>query len=303
MEFYNGLIGSLEQREYSLNLEAFYRQGQDLQELDTPISEDEVWDTIKNMPLDKAPGPDGFTDRFYRTCWQTIKNDIMLAIGALHGGESRHLHLLNSAFMVLIPKKEDADSVGDYRPISLVHSFAKLVTKIMANRLAPRLHSLVSVNQSAFVKGRCIHDNFMLVQQMAKFLHRQGTPRVMLKLDITKAFDTVSWAFLLEVLIHLGFGGRWRTLLCNLLSTSSTRVMLNGIPGDYIRHHRGLRQGDPLSPMLFIIVMDVLTALVTKAEELGALHPLHSTIRGTACPCMQTTSCFLQRLVRMSCSL
>lgn len=198
----------------------------------------------------------------------------MAAIGAVHAGDCRLLHRLNSAYMILLSKKEDAICVGDYRPISLVHSFAKLVTKILANRLAPKLQLLVSNNQSAFIRVRCIHDNFALVQHMVRYLHARKIPVLMLKIDITKAFDSVSWAFLLEILEHLGFGPRWRNLVSNLLRTSTTRVMLNGQPGGLIQHRRGLRQGDPLSPMLFILVMDVLTALIAKAEQQGLLKPL-----------------------------
>lgn len=128
-------------------------------------------------------------------------------------------------------QKEDAEQVGDYRPISLVHNFAKLVTKVLASRLAPFLDSMIATNQSAFIKGHRIHDNFLMVQNMARTLHRRHRTSMMLKLDITKSFDTVSWAFLLEILTHRGFGWRWRTLLCNLFNTSSTRVLLNGEPG------------------------------------------------------------------------
>jgi len=181
------------------------------------------------------------------------------------------LWLLNSAYITLLPKKPDADLVKDFRPISLVHNFAKLVTKVLANRLAGRLDEMVSPNQSAFIKKRFIQDNFMMVQQTVKFLHNQKQPRILLKLDITKAFDSVSWAFLLEVLRKLGFGSRWRDLVCALLTSSSTQVLLNGTPGDFIQHKRGLRQGDPLSPMLFILVMDVLNWLVTRASEAGLL--------------------------------
>jgi hypothetical protein len=174
----------------------------------------------------------------------------------------------------------DANTARDFRPISLVHSFAKLITKILANRLAPRLDAMVATNQSAFIRGRFIHDNFMLVQQTVKTLHRQKVPSLFLKLDITKAFDSVSWVFLMEVMRHLGFGAAWCNLVANLLSTSSTRILLNGELGELIQHQRGLRQGDPLSPMLFILAMDVLNSLFVKAQEEGLLQPLSTRVEG-----------------------
>jgi hypothetical protein len=93
---------------------------------------------------------------------------------------------------------------------------------MMANRLAPYLDRLVASNQSAFIKGRSIHDNFMLVQQTIKVLHRRKIASLFLKLDISKAFDSVNWAFLLEILGHLGFGAIWRNLISNLLKSAST---------------------------------------------------------------------------------
>jgi mannosylglycoprotein endo-beta-mannosidase len=114
----------------------------------------------------------------------------------------------------------------------------------------------------------------MMVQQTARLLHQQKQPRILLKLDISKAFDSVSWPFLLEVLQQLGFGQLWRDIISGLLSSSSTQVLLNGVPGDHIHHQRGLRQGDPLSPMLFILVMDVLGHMIAKATSEGLLLPL-----------------------------
>ncbi|XP_022680012.1 uncharacterized protein LOC111256374 [Setaria italica] len=178
---------------------------------------------------------------------------------------------LNTALITLVPKKWDAASLADYRPISLVHNFAKLVAKLLSNRLAPELHRLVDVNQSAFIKTRSIHDNFKFVELAAKSLHRKRKPNLLIKLDISKAFDTVSWPFLLQVLQACGFGGKWREWIAILVSTASTRVLLNGTPGRSIRNARGLRQGDPLSPMLFILVMEVLHRLLATAAQQGVL--------------------------------
>ncbi|CAL4948509.1 unnamed protein product [Urochloa decumbens] len=135
------------------------------------------------------------------------------------------------------------------------------------------MESLVLCNQSALIKGRSILDNFKYVQRSAVMLRKRKIPKLLLKLDISKAFDTVSWTFVLEVLAAWGFGQRWRGWISQLLSTASTRVLLNGSPGQPIEHRRGLRQGDPLSPMLFVLAMDLLNRLCVKAGDDGLLQP------------------------------
>jgi len=182
--------------------------------------------------------------------------------------------------MILLRKKDAPEVIKDYRPISLIHSFSKLVAKCLANRLAKFLHSLVSPNQSAFIRGRCIHDNFRSVQLACRYLHSVKRPSILLKVDIAKAFDTVSWSFLLEILEFMGFGRRWRDWISALLSTASTKILLNGRPGARICHARGLRQGDPLSPMLFVLVMEVLNGLIRFADQNGYLSHLPSKAAG-----------------------
>jgi hypothetical protein len=163
---------------------------------------------------------------------------------------------------VYCQKKNDALGVKDFRPISLVHSFAKLFTKLLANRLAGRLHQLVSPYQSAFIQGWFILDNFMLVKHTARFLHQQKQPRILFKLNISKAFDSVSWSFLLEVLQKMGFGQIWCDVISRLLTTSSTQV-LNGIPGEMIEHRRGLRQGDPYHQcsLFWLLMFSVISSI------------------------------------------
>jgi hypothetical protein len=139
------------------------------------------------------------------------------------------LGMLNSAYLTLLPKKVDALSARDFRPISLIHSFAKLVTKMLAIRLGPYLQELVASNQSAFVRGRSIHDNFMLVQHSIKSLHKKRVSSLLLKLDISKAFDSVSWAFLFEVLSYLGFGPVWRNMISNVGAKAKTPPFARGL--------------------------------------------------------------------------
>ncbi|WVZ63203.1 hypothetical protein U9M48_012854 [Paspalum notatum var. saurae] len=154
----------------------------DLESLDLAYFEEEVWSTIKAMPANKAPGPDGFTRCFYKSRWAVIKEYIMAAI------------------------RTDVLQVKDYRPISLLYNFTKLVTKLRATRLTPFLGHMVSENQSKFICGTCIYENFLLMQQMVCFLHRQHEPRLLLKLDISKAFDWVSWSFLLDTTAKVCYG-------------------------------------------------------------------------------------------------
>jgi hypothetical protein len=110
----------------------------------------------------------------------------MAGVLKLFVGDGRGFHKLNRALVTLIPKKLDAEGIGDFQPISLVHSFAKLFSKLLAIRLRPKMELLVSANQSAFIKKRNLHDNFLLVRQMARKIHRRKEKGVLVKLDISR---------------------------------------------------------------------------------------------------------------------
>lgn len=276
LDYYTQILGTVAQRTHALNLADLGVPTHDLSGLDIPFTEDEIWSVIREMPSDKSLGPDGFTGAFFKLAWHVIKKEIIEAINTLSRLDSQGFNFLNSALVTLIPKKEEATEVADYRPISLIHSIGKIFSKLLAKRLAAHLQQLVSQNQSAFIKNRYILDNFNYVRLAAKKLYRTKHKSILLKLDITKAFDTVSWPFLLEVLAHMGFSTRWRDWISMILTNCSSCILLNGVPGLSIVHERGLRQGDPLSPMLFILVMEVLNCLVQKAADVGLLRPLRN---------------------------
>jgi hypothetical protein len=235
-EFYKAILGSCFERSRRVDFLAIGVPSAQLDHLENLFSEEEVWSVIKEMPSDKAPGPDGFSGRFYKLTWGIIKGDVMNSVNAFWSQDFRSFHHLNEAFMVLLKKREQPEEIRDFRPISLIHSFGKLITKCLAYRLAPLLNLLVQHNQSAFICGRCIHDTFREVHLSCKAIHRSKRACVLLRIDIAKAFDTVSWAFLLELLQHMGFGLRWHNWISAVLSSASTKILLNGRPGRQICH-------------------------------------------------------------------
>jgi retron-type reverse transcriptase len=147
----------------------------------------------------------------------------------------------------------------------------KIVTKILANRLAPRMNEIVSVAQNAFIQKRSIHDNFLYVQRVITKLHKSGQCALFIKLDISRAFDSINWAYLLDVLRALGFSQRWRDWITIILGSSSSKIIINREQTNIINHKRGVRQGDPLSPFLFTLAMDPLQRMIEKAAPAGLL--------------------------------
>ncbi|XP_073363345.1 uncharacterized protein [Aegilops tauschii subsp. strangulata] len=155
----SGVLGTTEAREFSIDQSLLRQYASPLDDLDEPFSEEEIWRAVKCLPSSKAPGPDGFTAEFL-----PAKQDIYDAFNKFYTANGRGFQKLNQALLTLLPERADAAVLSDYRPISLIHLIAKLFAKVLSLRLAPKLGAMVSTNQSAFIVGRCIHDNFLLVQ-------------------------------------------------------------------------------------------------------------------------------------------
>jgi hypothetical protein len=235
-----------------------------------------VLTAIQETTAEKASGPDGYIGTFYKQNWALIKQDLLVALDFFFQLHDQHLAHLNTAHVVLLPKKNDAKEVRDFRPISLIHSTAKLISKLLAIRLSGELNSMVSRAQSAFI--RSIQDNFIYTQNLIKTLHRSKQPGIFLKLDIAKAFDSVRWDYLMEVLRQFGFGTRWRGWISSLLRTAFTAILLNSVRGKWFKHYRGLRQGVRYPPMLFILAIEPLQRLLELATADGLLSPFSSSL-------------------------
>ncbi|XP_062166910.1 uncharacterized protein LOC133873195 [Alnus glutinosa] len=226
-------------------------------------TESEIFASLKSLGRTKAPGPDGFTALFYVKYWDYIKNTVLLAIGNFFQNNNL-LREQNHTFIALIPKRLGASSVHHYRPISLCNIIYKIISKLLANRLKPLLSKVISPFQTAFVPGRHIQDNSILAHEMLHTLKsKRGNGGLMaVNIDMEKAFDRMEWSFIISILNTLGFNDKWINWIRLCITTTSFSVLLNGSPFGHFRPSRGLRQGDPLSPFLFIIGTEALSRLL-----------------------------------------
>ena len=177
----------------------------------------------------------------------------------------RFVKQLNVTFLVLIPKKQSVEDLKDLRLISLVGGLYKILTKVLANRIKRVLDKVISKSQNAFVEGRQILDVVLIANEIVDSTLRRKECGLICKLDIEKAYDTISWEFLYQVMGKMGFGGRWMSWIKWCISTASFSVLVNGSPAGFFPSSRGFRQGDPLSPYLFVIGMETLSCLLNRA--------------------------------------
>ncbi|GKC76205.1 putative reverse transcriptase domain, reverse transcriptase zinc-binding domain protein, partial [Tanacetum coccineum] len=224
----------------------------------------EVKDVIFSMGNDKSPGPDGYTAAFYKEAWDIVASDVTRDVQKKFTN-SNLLKELNHNIIALIPKVASPSRINDYRPISCCKVLFKCISKIIANRIKGSLAFLISPNQSAFVLGRRISDNILLTQKLMHNYHLdRSPPRCAFKVDIQNAYDTVDWGFLKATLVGFGFHPRLIHWIMECVSTTSFLLSINGAIHGYFKGKRSLRQGDPISPYLFKLIMEVLTLILRR---------------------------------------
>jgi hypothetical protein len=235
------------------------------------FSHEELDEVLKETKVDTAPGPDGFLVLFYKRCWPWIKTQVLQILNGFALG-TVDIARLNFGILSLIPKVPGADNIKQYRPIALINVIFKIVAKAYAMRLSPVAHRVISLSQTAFIKGRLIHDGPLALHEIIHELKVKKTEAVLLKLDFEKAYDRVNWQFLREVLIRKGFDAAYVHRMMQLVSGGQTAIAINGEVGPYFRNKRGVRQGDPISPLLFNFVGDALDAILSRARAAGHIQ-------------------------------
>jgi len=221
-----------------------------------------VWDCDSY----KSPGPDGINFGFIMEFWSKMSGDIMRFVGDFHRN-GKLTKGINSTFIALIPKVESPKKLNDFRPISLVGSLYKILAKLLANKLKGVVGKVVSETQYAFVSGRQIMDGLLIDNEAVDEERKMKKELLLFKVDFEKAYDSIDWKYLDMVMVKMGFPTLWRKWINEYIGTTSASVLVNGSLTSEFPMKRGLRQGDPLSPFLFLLAAEGLNVLMKAVVD------------------------------------
>lgn len=238
-------------------------------------SEDEVKKALFSMSPLKSPGPDGFHPVFFQRAWDKVGNKITKFVQLIFA-QGAIPKEMNKTRICLIPKIDSPYKVHHFRPISLCNTIYKIVSKVIVNRLRPFMGNIISPNQAGFIAGRKATDNIIIANEVIHTIRKKkGKGGFMIaKMDLSKAYDKLSWVFIREVLVSTGFPPKLVGIIMSCVTSVSFEIAWQGLKSCTFNPTCGIRQGDPLSPFLFILCLNELSKSLHYNQEKGKFNPI-----------------------------
>jgi hypothetical protein len=252
-----------------------------INKLKNTCTEDEVRRAVFSMQPWKAPGPDGFPAGFYQKSWDIVGNTVCNFVAQVWKDPSR-IAEVNQTDICLIPKVPHPEYVHQFRPISLCNTNYKIVSKVIVERLKECIAELISPFQTGFVPGRNIHENIIVAREMMHSMNKMNGKKgaFAIKVDLAKAYDKISWEFIWRILMEIKIPKEIINIIMHAVSSVTTNVKWNGARAEYFKPRRGIRQGDPISPYLFVLCMDKLSHLILQSVSEGKWIGIKAGRRG-----------------------
>ena len=243
----------------------------DREMLDAEISMDELQEAIFSSKLDKVSGSDGLPVEFYHHFFNKIKVDLLKVMNKV-ARVGLHTTAKQGIISLIEKPGKDLNYLTQWRPLSLLNVDGKIYMKILAKRLEKVTGYLLHEDQSGFQKKRSIHDNLMDLISLIDYTKKEQIPAIIVSFDFYKAFDTVNWDFLDATLVYFGFGENFRHMV-KMAHVNTTSCTVNGgFSSDYMKIEQGLRQGSPLSPGLFNLVVEVLALVIRQENKIQGIQ-------------------------------
>lgn len=242
------------------------------EELEKPISKKECREVLNDLAKNKSPGNDGIPVEFYQTFWNDIEDIFMESV--LDGFDKGEMSISQRQAILILIKKEGKDEreLKNWRPISLLNVDVKIVTKVFAKRMCRFIDKLISVCQTGFVKGRYIGESIRVIIDIMFYTKMHNIPGLLFFLDYEKAFDSLEWDFMMKVLSKFGFGPKFQSYIQTFYNNISSCICSNGHTSGYFCLSRGVRQGDPISPYLFILCVEILSSAIRQNKQIRGIE-------------------------------
>uniref|UniRef100_A0A8C4S8Q7 Reverse transcriptase domain-containing protein n=1 Tax=Erpetoichthys calabaricus TaxID=27687 RepID=A0A8C4S8Q7_ERPCA len=241
------------------------------EELDKPLTLTELLDAIKSLQSGKSSGPDGYPVEFYKK-FSTQLAPLLLVTFTEAKDHQILPQTFRQALITVFPKQnKDLLQCASYRPISLLNNDVKILSKILARRMEKVLPSVISQDQTGFIKGRHLSSNLRHLFNVIYSPAKSNTPEILLSLDAEKAFDMIEWNYLFTALEKFGFGPNICAWIKLLYTSPEASVCINNICSDYFKLERGTRQGCPLSPLLFAIAIEPLAVHCRNSYQIKGI--------------------------------